>query len=159
MGPVLSIVMAFPPGMAGRAELNLALACATAINVYQIQKYGLPSLYQSHRRGLIRGYAPEVCRAPNVPGACERFVTAKQLHQEGEGDCDDLAPYHTADRIIEAEQLAPVRRCPTCGSRRREPAAAKAIVIPSPGVGWHAVTQLADGRIEDPSQRLGMGRR
>lgn len=137
MQPVLSIVMPFAEGMAGRPEINLALACLTAIDVYEIEKYGLPSLY-SKRAGVQ--WRQEFCLAPGVRETCERFLSARKVLEERFGDCATVAPYRAAEH-----RLRGVR--------------ARAIVIPSPGVGWHAVVKMPDGTIEDPSKVLGMGKR
>ena len=133
MAPVLSIVMPYPT----RADLDLALKVTTAIDVWQIPRYKLPALYSTGIR-----FQRDVCRAPGVPGACERFLTAAQCYQEyRQGsrlgfDCDDLAPWRAAEL-----QLAGIN--------------AKAIAMRS-SIGWHIVVELPDGRIEDPSKHLGM---
>lgn len=137
MGPVLSIVMPFAPGEAGKPEIELALACLTAIDVYEIRKYGLPRLYDAHRKGRVE-YRREVCLAPGIRETCERFLSARKVLEERFGDCDDFAPYLAAERrVYDGER-------------------ARAIVIESPGVGWHCVTKHPNGLIEDPSRRLGM---
>lgn len=137
MGPVLSIVMPFAAGAAAKPEIDLALACLTAIDVYEIRKYGLPPLLRSGAK-----YRREVCLADlALRETCERFLSARMVNHEGFGDCDDFAPYQAADMIVHS------------GIR------ARAIAVPSPGVGWHCVTALPDGSIVDPSKLLGMGKR
>jgi hypothetical protein len=125
--PVLSIVMPF----SGQRELSAALGAATALGMQQIGWYGLPPLYSSGVR-----YVREVCRAPNVPGACERFLTPAQSMVERDCDCDDLAVWRAAELQLRGER-------------------ARAVAIPS-SVGWHVVVRRADGTIEDPSKILGM---
>jgi hypothetical protein len=126
--PALSIVMHWDRPR----ELAWALAACTAIDVWELRAFrAIPPLYQSGVR-----YAREVCRAPTLPGACERFLTARQCLREGEGDCDDLACWRAAELIVMGER-------------------ARAIAMPS-SVGFHVVVRRADGSIEDPSKRLGM---
>lgn len=101
----------------------------------QIRWYGLPALYDSGLR-----FRREVCRAPGVPGACERFLTAAQALAErgAEFDCDDIAPWRAAELRLAGEH-------------------ARAIPVRSPEVGWHIVVRRGDGSMEDPSRVLGMG--
>ena len=124
---VLSIVMPF----SGERELILALAVTTLINTREIGWYNLPPLYKSGVR-----YQRDVCRARHVPGACERFLSAKQCFDERFGDCDDLGPWRAAEWI-------------------RKGVKARALPIRSE-VGWHIIVKLPNGTIEDPSKVLGM---
>lgn len=126
--PVLSIVMPFQ----GERELQLALDVLTAIDVKEIGWYRLPALYKSGVR-----YARDVCHAPQVPGACERFLSAAQCNKERVGDCDDLACWRAAELILAGDIEA--RAIPRRSS-----------------VGWHIVVRHGDGTIEDPSAKLGM---
>lgn len=126
--PVLSIVMPYGE----TRELQAALAAGTAIGVQQIGWYRLPPLYESGVR-----YVREVCKAPNVPGACERFLTPAQSLVERDCDCDDLAIWRAAELIRQGER------------------GARAVAMPS-SVGWHVVVRREDGTIEDPSRILGM---
>lgn len=69
----------------------------------------------------------------------EQWRTADQVYQSGIGDCEDL----TAWRVAEL-QLAGVAAMPDIvrtGFRR-----------------YHARVRLPNGRIEDPSRKLGMGK-
>lgn len=134
MGPnVLSIAMPF----ADERGLRTALRAATLIAVYEIERYNIPPLYSLHAAGRVRYRWPEVCRAPNVPGACERFLSPMQVLSEGgDCDCDDVAPWRAAEL-----QLRGI--------------AAIAIPVKDP-IGWHCVVELADGTTEDPSRRVGM---
>ena len=141
--PVLSLVLPFR----GQRDINFALALATAIAERELRdsrkpgRTRIPALYKSGVR-----YKRDVCRAAHVPGACERFLSPRQLLKELRtgnrlgADCDDLAPWRAAEHRLKGVK-------------------AKAVAIRSPGIGYHVVVQLPDGRTEDPSRRLGMGRR
>lgn len=133
--PVLSIVMPF----AGKSDIDFALQFATVVAVRELRAHpNLPLLYRSGVR-----YKRDTCKAPGVPGACERFLSPLQVLREGKaGDCDDLSPWLAAERILGRG-----------GPRDRK---ARAIAIRSPGVGWHVVVRRGDGTIEDPSKVLGM---
>lgn len=115
----------------GERELLAALAAVTAIGVLEIGWLQLPPLYASGVR-----YATEVCRAPAVPGACERFLTPAQCYAEREGDCASLASWRAAELLVRGERA------------RAIPQRSRA--------GWHVVVVRADGSIEDPSRILGM---
>lgn len=131
---VLSIVMPFGDELA----LRTALRAATLIAAYEIERYSIPPLYQLYREGRVRYIWPEVCKAPGVPGACERFLSPKSVLEEGgDCDCDDVAPWRAAELQLQG-------------------IAAIAIPIREPIIGWHCVVQLADGTTEDPSRRVGM---
>ncbi len=131
--PALSLVMPFK----GQGDINFALALATAIAVREMRNNPgrIPWLYKSGIR-----YRRDICKAPGVDGACERFLSPLQLLKERFGDCDDIAPYRAAELIV----------------RRGEKARARA--VRSPGVGWHVIVRRGDGTKEDPSKRLGMGK-
>ncbi len=89
------------------------------------------NLYTSgieYRRELRDSHFPEV----------ERFLTIRSLIVMRFGDCDDLAPACAAMRYL-------------AGDRRAKP-----WVIRSPGIGYHVITRLGNGDVEDPSARLGM---
>ncbi len=132
--PALSLVMPFK----GQGDINFALSLATAVALREMRKHRgrIPPLYSSGVR-----YRRDVCKAPGVDGACERFLSPLQLLKERFGDCDDLAPYLAAQRILEGDKKA------------------RAVAVPSPGIGYHVIVRRGDGRTEDPSRRLGMGRK
>lgn len=136
MPPVLSVVLPFR----GKSDIDWALQFATANAVRELRDHpGIPLLYRSGVR-----WKRDQCNAPGTPGACERFLSPLQVLREGKvGDCDDLGPWLAAERILGKG-----------GPRDRR---ARAVAIPSPGVGWHVVVRRGDGRIEDPSKVLGMG--
>lgn len=129
--PVLSVVMPFK----GAEDIQLALDCLTTYNEHWLRRNPrAPSLYSS---GVV--WKRDVCLAPNVAGACERFVALPLLLQDGFGDCDDLGPARAAELRV----------------RFNEPKA-RAFPIRSPGIGWHILVRRQDGTTEDPSKRLGM---
>lgn len=133
MGAVLSIVMPFED----RGDVQIALDALTLIDVYELRKHGrhIPGIYESGVR-----YQRERCLAPGLAGreTCERFLSIRKGLVEKLLDCDDLAPWRTAELIV----------------RGGEPTA-RAIAQPS-AVGFHCVVRRASGLIEDPSLRLGM---
>lgn len=70
----------------------------------------------------------------------DRWATADIVMARGFGDCEDLAAWRAAElRMAGENAIADVRQ-----------------VAPRK---WHAVVVRADGTIEDPSRKLGMGRR
>lgn len=116
-----------------RGELQRAIDAATYINVGQIQDGRAPLWWDGRAE-----YRRE--RHETLPGV-ERIQTAEELAAMGYGDCDDHAP-----------ALAASLQC--CG------VPARAVVIESPGVGYHVVVvaRNPDGtrRVIDPSARRGM---
>jgi hypothetical protein len=72
----------------------------------------------------------------------ERWRDIPSVLRDGWGDCEDLACWRAAE-LVEREGIA---ARPTYRWRRR------------PGITiYHIVVRLPDGRIEDPSRKLGMG--
>jgi hypothetical protein len=69
----------------------------------------------------------------------ETWDSCRVVLKRGYGDCEDLAAYRAAEL-------------------RTQGIPARAIVQRShtPGVAWHCVVRYPDGRIEDPSRKLGM---
>lgn len=129
----LSLVLPFK----GQGDIDFALSLATVIALRELRANPrIPKLYRSGVR-----WRRDKCKAPGVDGACERFLSPLQLLKERFGDCDDLGPWLAAERILE-------------GNKR-----ARAKSIRAPGIGYHVIVELGDGRIEDPSKRLGMGKR
>lgn len=137
--PVLSLVLPWQ----GERDLKFALALATAVALRELKRNPrIPALYKSGIR-----YRRDVCKAPNVPGACERFLSPLQLLRERGrlgADCDDLAVWRASELLLGRH-----------GPRDRK---ARAVPVRSPGVGWHVVVRRGDGTIEDPSKKLGMGK-
>jgi hypothetical protein len=75
---------------------------------------------------------------PEPPGA-EHFDHAARVLARGNGDCDDLAPWHAASLRQSGEDPG-----------------ARAIVYQSGPNRWHAVVRRSDGSIDDPSLEAGM---
>jgi hypothetical protein len=131
---VLSIVMPFEDA----EDLRTALRAAQLIAAFEIQKHNLRPLYELHRMGLIRYRWPEVCRAPGVPGACERFLSPLQaLAEGGEVDCDDVAPWRAGELQLQGQPAA-------------------AVPVKEPAIGWHCVVDRGRDGTEDPSRVVGM---
>lgn len=86
-----------------------------------------PPLYRS---GVRYGREPIAER--------EQFCTAPATLVQGWGDCDDLAPWRSAELVV-----------------RRGLDARPLVTQVRPGL-WHVVVELGGGRIEDPSRVLGM---
>ena len=132
--PALAIVMPFSSG----SDVNFALRLATATALRELRAHpSIPKLYKSgvrYQRDPKRGQA--FCDAHR--GACEPFLSPLEVLRRGKGDCDDLAPWLAAERILEGD------------------AGARAEAIDSPGVGYHVIVIRGDGRREDPSKVLGM---
>jgi hypothetical protein len=116
-------------------DIQLAANLAHARNVELMRRYGVPPLYESGVR-----YAREP-RAPMAPPE-ERFDDPWVCMARGWGDCDDLAPWRSAEREV-SEGLAPGVVYP--------------VVVPT-STGAHVLVYDArDGSFEDPSRNLGMG--
>lgn len=69
----------------------------------------------------------------------EDWLVPSQVARQGHADCEDVSAWRAAELRLRGERDARV------AVRRVGPNA------------WHAVVRRADGRIEDPSRRLGMG--
>jgi len=74
------------------------------------------------------------------PPGFENWLSLDRVIRAGKGDCEDLAAWRTAEL-------------------KRVGVDARAVVIRTGPRKFHAVVRWPDGRIEDPSKRLGMGRR
>lgn len=116
-----------------RTVLEAALQGLVAVNMAMMAKRRrFPDLYVAGVR-----YQAETREGP------EDWQNAEELLRSRRGDCEDLAAYRTAWlRVYMGER-------------------ARARVVPSqrmPGK-WHAILQRGDGVTEDPSERLGMGKR
>jgi type II secretory pathway pseudopilin PulG len=113
----------------GRADLLAALEVATRAAVADMR-----AAARAGRR-LPPIYAAGVRYIRRDPG--ERWQTPTETKRRGGGDCEDLATWRAAELRLHGEP-------------------ARVIVYRSaPGV-LHAVVRRGDGRIEDPSRRLGM---
>lgn len=78
------------------------------------------------------------------PLGSERWRDVSAVLREGHGDCEDLACW----RAAELGEREGIEARPVFRSRRRG-----GLTV------YHVVVVLPDGTIEDPSRRLGMGRR
>lgn len=107
-------------------EIAGALEALTRINVGQL------------RGGMAWPgiYASGARYARETPGDVERWQSIRDLASSGAGDCEDLACARAAEIRVSGRK-------------------ARAIVVRVPS-GYHAVVQHWNGRIEDPSARLGM---
>jgi hypothetical protein len=111
-------------------RLRIMLDALVRLNLLELQQRRYPDLYKSGIRYK---------REPKEPGRFERWQTIKDLMQKGVGDCEDLA----AARVAQLRMIG-IRAVPWL--RRK-------------GNTWHVVVRYPNGRIEDPSRRLGMGRK
>jgi hypothetical protein len=117
----------------GHKSLGVGLDALTAWNIAALKERPLAPIYQAGVR-----YAREpMCRLNGKERLCEEWLTAHEVVERGQGDCDDLGPWLAAQRRLEGD------------------AKAQAFAKPSPA-GWHIVVRLGDGTIEDPSAKLGM---
>lgn len=126
----MKIPVAIVGHVESESELQAACDASTIMSLAQLKNRKLPSIYDAgiyYRNEQRKTHFPEV----------ERFQTASSLHNIGAGDCDDLACVRAAELILEGEN-------------------ARAIPVRSPGIGWHVVVLRENGRVEDPSARLGM---
>lgn len=114
-----------------RQDVQNVIDAAFMIALHQIRRGRAPHLYSTRVR-----YAREDQRT--LPGV-ERVQSPEEVVAMGRGDCDDLAPYLAACRVV------------LDGRRDARP-----VVIDSPGIGYHVVVYYDDGSVEDPSARLGM---
>lgn len=113
-------------------ELQSAMDATMLMDVVQLRGGGIPPLYES---GVV--YERERREGEALQGV-ERFQTSRDAYMLGHADCDGLAPWLAAERRLRGDR------------------GARAVVIPSQGVGYHVVVRTGDGRVLDPSARLGM---
>lgn len=128
--------LAVPPDLSRdetASMLDAALESLTRASEPRIARGALPTFGAALKAGRVK-WAPE-------PPGDEHFDLPETVLKRGTGDCDDLAPWQAASRRATGEDPG-----------------ARAIVRPSGPGRWHAVVQLSDGRIEDPSRAAGMGR-
>jgi hypothetical protein len=116
-----------------KPDVQAAIDAASYLSEWQIRRGRAPLWWEDSAR-----YEREQHRT--LPGV-ERIQTAEELAAMGRGDCDDHAPA-------------------LCGSLRAIGIPARAVVIESPGIGYHVIvaTRGRDGdlRVIDPSARRGM---
>lgn len=136
----------------------------------------VPTLYKSGVR-----YRPEPwpctckrCGAQNPPRAecctkcgsaeldrLEEFADALTVLKRGWGDCDDLSPWRTAELQESGDAGADSKiswktRCKNCGAAVKSKVKCDQCASTRIGRVFHVVTRRGDGRVEDPSQYLGM---
>lgn len=112
-----------------RERLLIILDALVKLNLLEMSKHRYPPLYKS---GVVYR------REPRDYGRFERWQTIEDLIEKGYGDCEDLASARTAEL-----RLKGIRARPWLKKRNTT---------------WHVVVRYPDGRIEDPSRILGMGK-
>ncbi len=124
----------------GRSEaLNERILCEllgalTRINIAAMREFRVPSVY---RAGLVYQREP-LCRY------CEEWRDCLSVLEHGGGDCEDLACYRAAELQLAGIHARPYVRRPR--------------LLPGGVLLYHIQVEWPDGRIEDPSRELGMGR-
>lgn len=126
----VQLLQIFVPWSSGR-DLVAPLAMLTAYNEQYIRAHpDTPHLYKSGVRYQREGKYKRGRQK-------EKWLTLPMLYMVRVGDCEDLA-------------------CALAGFYRAQGIKATAVAVES-SIGFHIVTQLPDGRTEDPSRVLGMG--
>lgn len=125
--------VAVPEAHVSAPVLNAALEAVTRLDESLLKDGSVPTAKEAIKNGVK--WAPE-------PFSSEHFDHAGLVTRRGQGDCDDLAPYHAASLRHTGEDPE-----------------AKAIVRRSGPHRWHAIVQRSDGSIDDPSRWAGMGKR
>jgi hypothetical protein len=128
----MRIRIAVPDRHISPAVLNAALEATTVANQEMLASGDAEPISEGIRMGQVK-WKPEPFRDG------EHFDLTKTVSERGWGDCDDLAPALAAE-------LRESGKDPD----------ARAIVKKSGPKRWHAVTELSDGRIVDPSAMAGM---
>jgi len=96
--------------------------------------------YTLMRKRRLPGIYSGRVRYQREPAGREQWQTAPEVLRAGVGDCEDLAAWRAAElRMLGIPARAEVVRT---GPKK-----------------FHAVVMYPDGRMEDPSLRLGMGRK
>ena len=119
--------------------LNETILCAllealTRINVAAMREFRVPTIY---RAGLVYQREP-LCRY------CEEWRDCLSVIEHGGGDCEDLACYRAAELQLHGVRARPYVRKPR--------------LLPGGVLLYHIQVEWPDGRIEDPSKKLGMGK-
>jgi len=109
--------------------LRVLLNALVGLNLSEMSKHNYPPLYRTGVRYR---------REPQSPGRYEQWKTIKELVASKHGDCEDLA----AARVAELKRQ---------GVRAM-------IWLSKHGPTWHVLVRYPDGKIEDPSKVLGMGK-
>ncbi len=124
----------FDIGKPTPAKLNALLEALTQLNYQKLGIGTFPELYDSGVKYKVED------RSIGYPQGAEHFDTADKVYAKGHADCDKLAAWRAAEL-------------------RRRGYPAKAVAYRSGARRFHAVVELPGGAIEDPSKKLGMGKR
>jgi hypothetical protein len=111
------------------ARLRIVLNALVRLNLLEMSQRKYPPLYHLGVRYQ---------REPQIPGRYEQWRTIREIVTAGHGDCEDLATARVAEL-----RRAGIRAIPW---------------LLKNGPTWHVVVRHPDGKIEDPSKILGMGR-
>jgi hypothetical protein len=128
------IRLAIPDHLLTPAALEAALEAVALADAEAIKRGEVPHAVDAIRAG--GKWQPEP-----YPGE-EHFDLAHVVAARGHGDCDDWAPWLTGSLRASGEDEGARTRVVQTGKDR-----------------WHALTEMSDGRILDPSVWAGMGRR
>lgn len=126
----MRIRVALPDSTINAKTLGAALELTTLANQGLAERNQLPSIFDALKKRAFR-WKPE-----NFPDG-EHFDLAPTVLARGWGDCDDLAPWLCAELRKMGEECRP-------------------IAYKSGDQTWHAVVEMANGKILDPSQWAGM---
>lgn len=127
----MRLCVGIPEAHVSQPVLEAAAEAVTRLDEDLIRKGEAPDFHAALERGLVKWQ-------PEPPGE-ERFDNAVKVISRGWGDCDDLAPWRAASARASGE----------------DPGARAIMVRKSPTL-WHAMVQMSDGKIEDPSEEAGM---
>jgi hypothetical protein len=123
--------LAIPEQHVSADVLDAGLEALTRLDQAQIERGDVP-MFRDANPGTDVKWKPE------PPGA-ECFDHAAKALKRGWGDCDDLAPWHSASLRASGEDPDAFARVVKSGPNR-----------------WHAIVQRGDGTIDDPSVEAGM---
>jgi hypothetical protein len=126
----MRIRVALPDAIVNAKTLGAALELATLANEGLSARKQLPSFFDALEKRAFR-WKPE-----NFSDG-EHFDLAPTVLARGWGDCDDLAPWLCAELRKMGQECRPIAYKSGTGT-------------------WHAVVEMADGRILDPSVWAGM---
>ena len=122
------IVATVGRGESRRESLQALADCVHRLNVDFLRAHpDFPRLFDS---GVRYDREPTSVR--------EEFCTIPVVYDQGWGDCDDIAPWRSAELVV------------------RRGIHARPLVVRSSPRAWHVIVETPHGR-EDPCIRLGMG--
>jgi plasmid stability protein len=128
----MRIQFAVPDAHVSPSVLNAALEATTRANQEMLASGAVEPISEAIKHGEVK-WKPEPFRDG------EHFDLADTVQRRGWGDCDDLAPALAAELRHKGADDG-----------------ARAIVRKSGPKRWHAITELSDGTILDPSEWAGM---